>query len=243
MNWNDSPDAEATDLPEDSKRGFLEALFAPWVRFFNVFFSPGQVMSELAREPRWAMSLFWLGVLSLLGTQLYVDALVEFQLEAAAQNQGSELPSESFLKVTNLAGAFVALWFVVPFFTLFYWLAFKVLGDQGSYKHWLSVMTHATVISIVLAIVTSQILEPAAGQPPGTARVSLGLLVGAESGFLANFLNGISLEAIWSTLVVATGAAALPPARRSFGSAAFVCFLLALVVVAIGAGLASLFDF
>lgn len=235
MNWNEPPESELRNpVAEKTERSFGEAVMAPWIRFFEAFESPTKLMKELAREPRWAVAL--LAVMLLSGAMMFLtlDATVEASLEGARASaewdEANAEATETFIRMFAIPGVVFITAFISVLVALVYWFIFKVMGDQGRIKQWLAVVAHAGVINAAIDFVTALVT----GSPDP---LSLVMLVKLDDGFLASFLGEVSLGAIWTALVTAVGAAALSPQSRSFRSALVVVLVLTLGVLAIFAAL------
>jgi len=150
------------------------------------------------------------------------------QREAALQ-AGRELPpvSERLQTImrwvipitTGLASALFALLLsgIVTFLFAF------VLGDEGTFRQYLSLVSHAWLIPAVvgLLLVPLKISQ----QNPQFA-LSLGsFALFLDGGYVLRVLNLMDLSQMWSWAVVGAGAHAIDP-RRGFGGATALLLLL-----------------
>lgn len=215
-------------------------------RLFNVFLSPGKVMEAIAQKPAWAGALLVGAFLVALQTALIPwDLTREMMIEAqrqAALEAGREAPvmPEAIMNVLRYATPVIGM-IGITLFTFFfagvYWLIFSfVLGDEGRYRQYLAVGTHALFVPAVigLALVPVKIM---------TEDVSMTLNLGnfllfLPEGYLSNVFRAMDLTGIWSALIIAQGAHAIDP-KRSFGSAAVVTLGITLVQALIVAIFAS----
>lgn len=249
MDWNEPPENQApnrTDHGMDSADGKSprstgEAILAPWQRAFDVFLAPAKVMAELAREPRWFMALLMVVVLSLGAVYVNLDVMVEMatQQQLEADPNADPALAETLATVFSVISVVVGVPVFLLFVTMVHWVVFKILGDAGSFKGWFAVTAHASLIGALLALVYGLFLGIGPDGQPQT--LSIGWLLGEGEGLFYAFLNGISLDRVWSSLVVALGATALSPERRSFQSAAVVVLTLMLLFTLAGAWLTTLF--
>ena len=194
-------------------------------RLFNVFLSPGKVMETVAKNPVWAGALLVGALLVALQTALIpFDMIMETQRQAAleAGREAPEIP-EAFMNIMRYVTPVFAMIGVVlvTFLTAgIYWLIFSfVLGDDGRYRQYLAVGTHALFVPAVigLALVPLKIMT-------GDAQATLNLgsfLFFLPDGYLSDVFRLMDLTGIWSALIVAQGAHSIDP-ERSFGSAAVV---------------------
>jgi hypothetical protein len=106
-----------------------------------------------------------------------------------------------------------------------------MLGDDGRFKQYLSVVAHALLIAAVGGLVVLPI-RLAQADPQVTLNLALFVPVEADS-YPIRVLRMIDLFMIWSYLVMAVGMTKVDP-RRSWGSAA--AFL-----IVFGVGVAMIF--
>jgi hypothetical protein len=139
--------------------------------------------------------------------------------------------SGPIIKIFSVFGGSLAM-FVMAFImagvvTLFFSFFF---GDQGRYKQYLSVVSHAFIISALGGLLLVP-LRIANGDPSTT--LSLGTFAAfLEEGYLLRVLKMLDLFAIWSYVVMAIGVTKIDP-KRSFGFAMtfFVAFALVFALI------------
>ena len=191
-------------------------------RLFQVFVSPGELFEVLREEPVWFWTLVVVGLLVGLSLVLIpVDLWIEFSRSQMIE-QGRPVPAgfEDLGKVMQIAsvGGGVIMTFVMTFIisaVVTFYFAF-LLGDEGRYVQYLSVVAHASVISAVGAIALVP-LRIAQGDP--SANLSLGTFAFFLSdGYLFRVLRMLDLVALWSYVVMAIGVSKMSD-RRSVGSA------------------------
>lgn len=191
-------------------------------RLLNVFLSPGRVLEAVARHPVWVGALVVGALLVTLQT-----ALIPFDLIMAAQRQavlesGRDMP-ETFMNIMRFVTPVIAT-IGVSLFTFIsaglYWLIFAfVLGDEGRYRQYLAVGSHALFVPAVIGL-TLVPLKIMTEDPQATLNLGLFLFF-ISDGYWADVFRLMDLTGIWSALIVAQGAHAIDP-RRSFGSAAAI---------------------
>ena len=105
-----------------------------------------------------------------------------------------------------------------------------VLGDEGSYKQYLAVVSHAWFIPALFALLLVP-LKISSGDAQLT--LNLGLFMPfLPEGYFQNLFRFLDLTQIWSVLVIAQGAHVIDR-RRSFGSAAAILLVLLLLMAAV----------
>ena len=206
------------------------------VRLIQAFTSPGRLTETLAEQPRWLGPLL-VSVL-LVGVSVAVippETMIEVQRQAAME-RGAELPEMGddalgLLRVViPLTSAIAVAVFTVVFAGVYTVIFAFVLGDEGRFKQYLAMVTHAWFIAALLGLVITP-LRIMTGDPQYTLNLA-SFFFFLPDGYLYNVLRALDLTQIWSTLVIAQGAHAIDR-RRSFKSAAAICLslLLALALV------------
>ncbi len=232
-------DSAATEVHGVAEEGEKKEVAFPslFTRFIDVFFSPGKAMEAVARNPAWVGALLVGVFLIALAT-----ALIPFEMVMEGQRQaqleaGRDVPEmpEALVNAMRYISPIIALITVTIISFLvagLYWLIFSfMLGDEGRYRQYLAVGTHASLIPAValLALVPLKLMT-------GDAALTLNLgniLFFLPEGYLAAAAKALDLIGVWSVLVVAQGAHAID-SKRSFGRAAAILltltFAMALIV-------------
>lgn len=200
-------------------------------RFVKVFFSPGEVFQALRLKPYWFGALAVSGVLVAISMLLIpAEVWVESMREQAAQ-RGAEMPpfmasAGPIFRLTSalsgLVGIFLWVFLLTGIVTVFF--AF-LLGDEGRYKQYLSVTSHAMIISSVgsLLLVPLRILQ---ADPTLTLNVGI-FLPFLEEGYAFRVLKLLDLVGLWTYSVMAIGVTKIHP-KRGMGVA--LSFFLAMAV-------------
>lgn len=192
-------------------------------RFAAVFFSPGRLVEQLARNPRWVGALLLGAVLVALSVSLIPAEIMMEANRQAAMERGRDLPEmgDRVLRIMRIVTpilTFVATLLITAFMAGLYALVFAfVLGDEGRYVQYLAVVAHANLIAVVFGLLLTP-LRISTGDPQLTLNLGTFLLF-LPDGYVLSVLRYLDLTQIWSTLVIAQGAHAIDR-RRSFGSAA-----------------------
>lgn len=212
------------------------------MRVVQVFFSPGKLAEALAEHPVWAAT-FVLGIVLVIAQTLLIpgevwQTMVREQMLARGQDPSVlKGGASSLFRVFGLVGGLVGvplITFVTAGLTTVVF-AF-VLGDEGRFKQYLSVTSHALLVAFVvgLALVPLKIIQ---GDPRTTLNVGTFFFF-VKSGYLYRWLKMMDLSNLWSWLVIAQGAACIDK-RRTFGSAATVVVVIFLIFTALFALLPS----
>jgi hypothetical protein len=178
----------------------------------------------------------WFGALAVSAAVLFLstvfiptDVWIEFS-RAQIIESGQEVPAGF-----EAGGALVRIVSVIVGPIAFFVMAFIIsgvitlifsiiLGDEGRYSQYLTVMAHASIISSTGALLLLP-LKLAQGDPSVTLNVGTFAFF-LEEGYLYRVLKMIDLFGLWSFAVMAVGVSKIDP-RRGFGSALTVFMLLA----------------
>jgi hypothetical protein len=205
-------------------------------RLLNVFFSPGQVFEGLREKPSWFGALALSGVLLALSMALIPADIWVQMFREQASGQGTELLP--FLESAGpLLGVFSALAAVIGLFLWAFLLAgiitlvFSFLfGDEGKYTQYLSVVSHALVITAVAAVL---LLPLRIIQEDPKLTLNLGtFFLFLEEGYLFRVLKRLDLFGLWGSAVMAVGVTKVDPRRgMGFALSFFMAFALASAMV------------
>jgi hypothetical protein len=202
-----------------------ESLPALPARFVAVFFSPGRLVEQLARDPKWIAALLLGALLVSLSVSLIPAEVMMEANRQAAMERGRDIPEmgDQVLRVIRIVTpilTFVATLLMTALIAGLYALVFAfVLGDEGRYTQYLAVVAHANFIAVVFGLLLTP-LRISTGDPQLTLNLGT-FLPFLPDGYVLSVLRYLDLTQIWSTLVIAQGAHAIDR-RRSFGSAATV---------------------
>lgn len=236
MSTLEGPEAQTPDPAAESGIGEEPEPRLPSFpeRVAQVFFSPGKLAESLTRKPVWGLALL-LGVLVvMLQTYLIPQEIWDTMMRETLMARGQQVPANlnsGIIRITSLIGGglFVAIgaFLFAGLVTLVF--AF-VMGDEGRYKQYLAILTHAWIIPAVigLALVPLKI-----AQEDVRLTLSLGtFLYFLPEGYLAKFAHMLDLSQAWAWLVVAQGVHAIDR-KRSFGSAATVLLVIFVIIAAV----------
>lgn len=196
-------------------------------------FSPGRLADALARTPVWGLAMVVGAALIFTQTLLIPPDVWDTFIRGQALQSGRELP-ENFSMAAGVARGFAlglgTLFFAVIQFVFAGIVTFLfafVFGDEGRYKQYLAVTTHAWLIPALvgLCLVPLRISQE---NPQFTLNVA-SFFFFLPRGYLNSVLSLLDLSQLWAWLVIAQGAAAIDR-RRSFGSAVTTLMVLNVVI-------------
>lgn len=225
---------EAMELP--AEEGGAAELPGLLTRLLWVFVSPGRLVEGLAAKPIWGAALLVGAVLVAASVALTPFELLMEPSRTAAMERGADIPemSERAEQITRI---FMPLFSVVSvavmtfLFAGIYNVIFAfVLGDEGSYKQYLAVVSHAWFIPALFALLLVP-LKISSGDAQLTLNLGLFMPFMPE-GYFQNLFRFIDLTQIWSVLIIAQGAHAIDR-RRSFGSATAILLVLLVLMAAV----------
>ncbi|KPK78523.1 MAG: hypothetical protein AMS25_14870 [Gemmatimonas sp. SM23_52] len=215
-------------------------------RVIMVFTAPGKLGEALRQTSPWFWTLAIAAIIATIAFFLLPPELMRQAMEAqAAQRpQGQEAPDpEAMLRIARIGGTLSVL--VVQFIAAVViagalYLTFNVfMGQENSYKQYLSAAAHITWINLLgfLLVIPIWISK-------GDMRISLGLgllLPDVPSSFGGHFLNSITIFGIWSAIALGTIESGLSGGRISAGKAVGTVLVLYLIWVLFSAARASIF--
>lgn len=200
-------------------------------RILWVFTSPGKLMASLAEKPR---VLFWfiagilaIDVLYLVRLPLYKDFLRESTLKSSEYMESlgvvmtpemveASLPNAM---VTGLISTPITLAVVYLFITLVFFAILKLMGGQGKFKAYLSVLVHANIISVLYTLLLIPISFISGSLHQGAAPLtSLAALVSQDTTntLLYGVLASLDIFSIWYYVVLAIGLTAVSKLKKNY---------------------------
>jgi Yip1 domain len=217
-----SPELDAPALPPFYRRAI------------DTFVAPGRLAEALRAHPAWALALV-VGAL-LVAAQVGLipaDVWTEMRRQALLRS-GQQMPEMSaraqniirivtpvFGAITVVAVEFVFAGIVTLIFAF-------VMGDEGRYRQYLAMQTHAGLIPGVVGLL---LLPLKISQHNPQLSLNLGtFFFFLPDGYVHKVLVMMDLAQIWALLVVAVGVHAIDR-KRSVGTAATVLIVLNLALV------------
>lgn len=229
-------DPERTPMPEPTGTTSPRPGLSPFPkRVLEVFVSPGKLSEELTRTPAWGAAL-GLGMVLVLAQTLLIpaeiwEAMMREQMIAQGQDPSAFRGGVTIVRIFGLVGATVGYLAMTMLFTGIVTLAFAfILGDEGRFKQYLAIITHAFLIPGVLGLLLVP-LRIAEADPRLTLNLGT-FLVFLPEGYLLRLATLMDLSTLWAWLVVAQGARTIDP-RRSFGSAAALLMTIFVALMAL----------
>jgi len=219
------PMPEGMDGPEHHAQTPAPSLPSLPSRLLAVFVSPGTLTAALVESPRWLGALLVSAALVALQMGLMPAEVFAESQRQAALDAGRDFPelSERALMVIRIVTPIVTAASTIVLSFLFagiYTFVFAfVLGDEGGYRRYLAMVTHAWFIPALVGLFLTP-LRISTADP----QLSLNLasfMYFLPDGYLLQVLRFLDLTQLWSSLVVAQGAHAIDR-TRSFGSAAAI---------------------
>jgi hypothetical protein len=206
------------------------------VRLLKVFFSPGEIFAALKEKPVWFGAMLVCAVvvgaaMAVIPTDLWIEVARNSMIE-----RGQEVPagfegSGGIIKVFSILGAVIMTPVMMFVLAGIVTLVFSFLaGGEGRYVQYLSMVTHASIISAVGALLLVP-LKIAQGDPSIT--LSLGTFFSfLGEGYGLRVLKMLDLFALWSYVVMAIGVSKIDP-KRSMGFALgfFLLFAVAFALI------------
>ena len=200
-------------------------------RVVSVFVAPGALFERLRDRPVWGTTMLLLVVLNLVVMFLIPAELFEEQIRRSLAD--AEMGEEEIAMAATwgrylgiaAAGVMGAVGSFVVGLVLFFVFS-TLLGDDGRFRQYLSVVVHALVVSSIGALVQVPLRRNA-----GDMELVLSLGTFApflEDGFLLSFLGAIGLFGIWCAMLMATGITRIQPTRGWGGAFAIVMALYCL---------------
>jgi hypothetical protein len=193
-----------------------------------LFFSPGRLMAELAEKPR---VLFWMVFGSVAAVlpfavriPLYEDML---RKSRAAQSEymesfGVEMTPE--MVEAGLPGAIVGGLVGMPLkaviryvlTALLFFAIFRIMGGEGKYKAYLSVVVHAGIITSLYCLMLIPISYYTGSLHQTAALTSLASLAYPEETgpYFYGFLAGIDVFTIWKYSLMSIGFTAVSKIKK-----------------------------
>jgi hypothetical protein len=198
----------------------------------QVFYAPGALCVKLRDRPVWVAALL-LGGVFVAASFFFVPAeMWERTFREQMINSGRTLPAGFEMGgVTRVLGTVggVFSWFVLAFFlagvvtVVFHFL----LGDEGRYLQYLSVIAHALLIPAIGALLVLP-LKLAQSDPRLTLNLALFVPASGDAYWL-RVLRMLDLLMIWAYVVMGVGISRVD-ARRGWGGAAAFLIVLAVCI-------------
>lgn len=236
-----SAEAQAGDAPAPAPAE-VPSVFR---RLVDVFIGPGRLFEALRDRPVWADALLLGGALVVASALLVPAELYEQMMQEQIQASGQEMPegfaiSGTIPKIFGAVGGFVWWMIFAALISGVVTLVFAfTLGDEGRFKQYLSVTTHALLIMAVGSLLVTP-LRILGGDVQMSFSLGTFFVFLEEGTFLRTMLEFLDLFMLWAFLVLALGVSKLDADRGWAGPTAFlwgVAAALAAVFAAVFPGI------
>lgn len=202
-----------------------------WGRLVGVLFSPIKTFESINARPTWVVALILLMVLTLIVTIITVPKIdMAAAIQKQMERQNRQVSAEQMDRITQMAEKMkwispvtglvtqAALYFLLA---LIFWVLFRLVGNEFSYWHSMSVTTHAFMPQVISALLTVPILLKASTLDPealrnGLLASNLGALAPeGTSAFLRSVLSSIDVFSLWTLSLLILGFSIVARAKRS----------------------------
>lgn len=224
-------------------------------RILWVFTSPGKLMASLAVKPRVLFALFLtalsMDILYLVHMPLYKDLLRASSIASSGYMEsltGQTLTPEMIEQslptavTSGLIMTPITLLGMLLLTTVIFLIVLKIMGGEGKFKAYLSVVGYAGVIPSLYYLIVLIIANFTGSLHLDPTLTSLATLVSRDSVgvVLYNVLKCIDIFQIWYYAVIAIGLAAVSKVKKKYVySAVCAVFLIGLIINVVMATAAS----
>ena len=180
-------------------------------RFVQVFVSPGALFERLVEKPVWGGAMILGAAMVLVGVALLPPDLYLAEIRQSFLQRGQPFPSEiersvGLVRIGGAVAAVVSWSVILAVFAGLVTVVFAfILGDEGTYRQYLSVMVHAQLVAAMSGLVVLPLKIMA-----GDLRLLLSVGTFAfflEDGYAFRFLSLLDLFSLWAWMLVGLGAA------------------------------------
>lgn len=203
-------------------------------RVMDTFFSPVALFSRFGTRPPWWDVMLVSVVLGVIGFALIPLDVWVSTTEEAMRRQGQAVPAgmdpeamAGMQRTFGIVGGAIMPWIFLPIQAGVMVLLFSViLGGSATFRQYVGVAAHASLISAVGQLVSLPIIIKTGLM----AGITLGAVAGGmdHDSFLYQFLNAWNVFLIWQLVVIGLGAAAL---NRRIGAGTAVGVLMGIYAV------------
>jgi hypothetical protein len=224
-------------------------------RLVGVLVSPGKTFRSIAARPTWGAALIVL-ILAITALGFVTAQRTDYRdvITRSVAESGREVPPEALeqqISIMQKAGPYFSLGscvfvtLIVLFSALLYWIFFKLLGGDFSYKSSLAVVLHAGMPVVVSTLLSLPVVLSRAHL--GYDDVKSGSFLQSNLAFLAPegarawvtaLYASADFFAVWSLILSVIGFKAV--SRLSTQAVAVTVVVITLLFVAVRVGLAAL---
>jgi hypothetical protein len=213
-------------------------------RVIDTFISPVALFSRFGARPPWVDVMALSVVIGLIAFALVPTDVWVATMEEAMRQRGQELPPGAdpasmagIQRIGGMVAGAVFPWVILVIQAALMVLVFSlVLGGKATFRQYLGVVAHASLIGAVGQVVA---LAVTLQQGVMTQGITLAALAGGmeKDSFVYQFLNVFNVFLIWQLVVMGLGVATL---NRRIGAGTAVGVLLGLLA-GIAAAIAAIF--
>lgn len=227
-----APPPPPADEPATAPAGAPPEVPSLFKRVLDVFVSPASLFDALRAKPVWGGALLLGALLVVVSAVVVPTELYEEMMREQIIQSGQEMPegfemSGMIPKIFGAIGGFI--WWMI-FSALIAGVVTLVfgfmLGDEGRFKQYLSVTTHAILIMAVSTLLLTP-LRIMSGDLQMSFSVGTFLVFLEEGTFLRTMLGFLDLFMLWSFAVLGLGVSRMDDDR---GAAGPIVFLLGVAV-------------
>jgi hypothetical protein len=198
-------------------------------RLADLLLRPSSLAQELAEHPVWGGAFLLAVALGTLQLILIPEELWDTVMQEAAIQQGREMPDwlPAFMRWFRIFGAPVGMTIYIFVKSAVVTVLFTfVLGDEGKFKRYLSVVTHSQLIPVAVGMLLTP-LRIAAGD--AQLRLTMASFFPfLDGGYPFRVLNTLDLTQLWAWVIVAFGASAI--GKRTLESSLWTVFVWAMLL-------------
>ena len=212
-------------------------------RITGVIFTPGRLMADLEQKPRVLFGIILTLIVPMISIFAAFPMFKEYFRNAteatlAATNQANQMTPEmldSYVDVMAIASPFlgsVSIGVVLLVEALVVWVVFKLLKGQGTFKHYLSIFSYTSVISL-LATIPFIIVTQLTGSYADVSYTSLAALIPEMKGsFIYGMAKSFDVFNIWMYIVISIGIVTVSKLSKKKVYIIIACTFIALALVA-----------
>lgn len=191
-------------------------------RLVGVLVAPGRTFESISKRPTWAVALVALLLATtVLGWVVHQHTDYHEMTTRAMEARGREVTADQLERIVSFQERFgvyllgfqaVVVAVVFLLFALLYWVVFRLVGSELTFKVGLSTLLHGSVPAVVYCLLAAVVLM---GQGDLTyvqvttrdfLASNLGFLAPADGGIvLRTLLTGIDFFGLWSVVLLAIG--------------------------------------
>lgn len=243
-----------------------QARLGPWARLTGTLFSPGETFKDIDRKPTWLVATLIAIVIGIAGNSFFEwrakpdwNSTIRRVNQKRADRTGGQMPPDSAIdlqaKIQQYSFTFSSVFKPVKYLIIagLFALGLMLMQAQATFKKILSVVAWSDCATEIVGRVVQaaslsvrdaeslQGLDPS--KPANFSATSLAVfLPESASTFLQAIAASFEVFTIWFLIIVGMGLVLISRSRKiTIGKTSVMVFGYWVVLVLIGAGLASMF--